>query len=718
MEWQVNPVNKKATVVLIGNPNCGKTTVFNALTGLRAKVANYPGVTVEKKEGRLLNSPDDLDITILDLPGVYSLTPKTLDEKIAVDVLFNRVKGVPAVDLVLVIVDATILERNLYLLTQVIETGLPIIVILTMVDLAEEQEIKINIQKLSEILSVDIIPVIASRKIGIDKVSEKIVEMIRHPRVPEQRSFIKLPEIFENELNGLCEKLKTEYSLTHQMARTLSLLLLVREYDEHDSILKLSANIIDALKKAKCRLESAKVDYAGLPVKLRYQAISEICKSTVSIPKHVKESTTDWLDSILLHKFWGIIIFFFVMALMFNLVFVFARPVSDFLTSFISNFGNFVGGMLPAGAIQSLVRDGFVTGIGAIIVYLPQICLLFLFLGLMEDSGYLARVAVVMDKFMSKIGLHGKSFIPFLTSFGCAIPGILACRTIESRLERMVVILSLPFISCSARLPVFTLLIAATIPDKVYFGIFKLQGLVLGVMYFTGIVATICAAWILKKLVFKGELPELILELPQYRKPSMYSIFIYVWDRAFVFLKRAGGLILAVNIILWALINYPKNSDVSNLDQLSNEQKFNVSRLENSYAARLGRAIEPVIAPLGFDWRIGVGLVTSFVARESFISTMTTIYSSELGSADLAKIQPAKLLQTQRRPDGTVFFTPLVGIVLMLFYVFAMQCAGTLVVVWSETGSWIWPILQWFTMTGVAWLVAFLTYRIGIMLGF
>ncbi|MDQ6630773.1 MAG: ferrous iron transport protein B, partial [Verrucomicrobiota bacterium] len=474
-------------------------------------------------------------------------------------------------------------------------------------------------------------------------------------------------------------------------------------------------------------------------IEARYARASAIQMAVTIEQDVVTETFSDKLDRILTHKFWGLIIFVAIMALMFQSIFTFAKIPMDLLTTGVGWIGQHVGGLIPEGALHSLLVDGVIAGVGAVIVFLPQICLLFLFISLLEDTGYMSRAAFLMDRLMSKVGLHGKSFIPMLSSFACAIPGIMATRTIESHKDRLVTILVAPLMSCSARLPVYTLLIAACIPDKRVFGIFKLSGLTMLSMYLLGIIVALLMAWLFKKTLLKGPTPMLIMELPPYKRPVLKVISRHMWDRSKLFLRRAGTVILGINILLWFLASYPK-TDVKSLHRLNVEssqqqndssiQRFNGStesanneiageKLRNSFAGKMGRAIEPLIAPLGFDWKMGIGIVASFAAREVFVSTMSTVYN--VGTYDKTDKGIGNLAQTlrdQKHPNGAAIYTPLVAVTLMIFYVFALQCVSTVAIVRRETNSWKWPIFQWVYMGIMAWVLAFITYHGGKFLGY
>jgi ferrous iron transport protein B len=717
-------------VILTGNPNCGKTTLFNALTGLRAKVGNYAGVTVERKEGKLLGTAPNAAIRVLDLPGTYSLSPNSLDEQISRDVLLNRLPELPPPGLIVVVVDASNLQRNLYYATQVIELGHPTLIALNMVDVAENNGHRIDEKKLAEALGVPVLPVIASNGTGVPELRAKIVAAVQNPPIMKPALFCQLPGLFRIEATGLADLLAATFQERRMQATAEALLLLSNEKALASSREHYPQKIQDAVVAARKRLETHGIDWRGAPIEWRYARIAEIQQAVTAELAPPGETFSDKLDRVLTHKIWGTLIFIGIMTLMFQSIFTFAHLPMDALQAMVDWLGGAIGKLIPPGDLNSLLVNGVVAGVGAVIVFLPQILLLFLFIGFLEDTGYMARAAFLMDRLMSKIGLHGKSFIPMLSSYACAIPGIMATRTIETRKDRLVTILVAPLMSCSARLPVYTLLIAACIPDIRILGVLKLQGLTMLAMYLLGTVVALLMAWLFKKTLLKGETPMLIMELPPYKRPLLRVVARHMWDRARLFLRRAGTVILGINILLWFLATYPK----TNVESLNRsivksdtqpasptpltENELAGAKLRNSFAGRMGRAIEPVIAPLGFDWKMGIGIITSFAAREVFVSTMSTVYNvgqaddSEAGTQTLAKT-----LRAQTRPDGTPVYTTLVAITLMVFYVFALQCASTVVVVRRETNSWKWPLFQWVYMGILAWGLAFITYQGGRWLG-
>jgi ferrous iron transport protein B len=780
------PRDARFTVVLTGNPNCGKTTLFNALTGLRARVGNYAGVTVERKEGAMLGADAAHPVDVLDLPGTYSLSPQSLDEQIARDVLFQRLADVPAPGLVVVVVDASNLQRNLYYATQVIELGHPTFLALNMVDVARENGHEIDVDGLSAALGVPVVPLIASDGEGVEELKaainrsagERVGQNARKPelapavagplthsptgsqaRLPsdarrsEPRSFQELPEAFGREASAIRGQLAGMSPHRDRLASAEALLIL-----SDDKVLAAHPEqyppaVRQAVAVSRARLEASGVDWRSAAIEARYARVSAIAQH-VTVESFVEgENFSDRVDRVLTHRVWGLLVFVGIMLSMFVSIFVFAQLPMDALDAGVGWLADRVGSLLGPGDLQDLLANGVIKGVGAVVVFLPQICLLFLFISLLEDTGYMARAAFLMDRLMSRVGLHGKSFIPMLSSFACAIPGIMATRTIESPKDRLVTILIAPLMSCSARLPVYTVLIAACVGG----GALR-RGLVLTAMYLLGIVGALVMAWVFKRTLLKGEPPPLILELPPYKRPVVKTVLRHMWDRSKLFLRRAGTVILGINVLLWFLVTYPKvptsggkapqpaSGSVSQkaaedaakavasglpagsplrpdeapgqVEALDNERSGD--QLRNSFAGRLGHMIEPAIRPLGFDWKIGIGIVASFAAREVFVSTMSVVYNvGEVDAGDrVATAGLAETLRGEKREDGTRVYTALTGITLMVFYVFAMQCVSTIAIVRRETNSWKWPLFQFAYMTALAWCLAFVTYQGGKLLGF
>lgn len=728
-----------SNVILTGNPNCGKTTVFNALTGLRARVGNYAGVTVERKEGKLIGAPSGHPVIILDLPGTYSLSPQSMDEQISRDVLLNRLPELPPPALVVIVVDGSNLQRNLYYATQVIELGYPTILALNMMDVAETNGQQIHPEVLSRALGVPVQPLIASSGEGIAELRNRIVESLQQRNEPPHQLFCDLPLELERAADAVAGTLIQTLNQKPAQARAEALLLLGNEKIVSGGEKQQPLQVTESVERARKNLDASGIDWRSAIIEGRYSRIAAIQQQSTTELAPASETVSDRIDRVVTHKIWGTAIFLGLMALMFQCIFSFAHIPMDLLQTAVDWLGNAAGGLVPPGDLHSLLVNGVIAGVGAVVVFLPQILLLFLFIGFLEDTGYMARAAFLMDRLMSKVGLHGKSFIPMLSSFACAIPGIMATRTIESPKDRLVTILISPLMSCSARLPVYTILIAACIPDIRVLGFLKLPGVTLFAMYLLGVSMALLMAWIFKKTILKGEPPLLIMELPPYKRPLLKVVMRHMWDRVKVFLRQAGTVILGLNIVLWFLAAYPQGSldrdyaarkaavraeaqaanDSSKAEEAIAKLEIEKSseQLRQSFAGRLGHLVEPAIAPLGFDWKMGVGLVSSFAAREAFVSTMAIVYNvADDGNEADGHNNLVEALRAQKRSDGTPVYTTLTALTLMVFYVFALQCVSTVAIVRRETNTWKWPLFQWAYMGVLAWVFAFATYRIGLLL--
>lgn len=672
-----SPTVKRLTIALAGNPNAGKTTLFNALTGLKQKVANYPGVTVERKEG-FWNIGAENSALLIDLPGLYSLDATSLDEQIARDVLTGRIENLPKPDVIVAVVDATNLERNLYLVTQLLDYKVPVVIALTMVDAAEKQSLAINVKKLSELLQIPIVEVVAKQRKGIEELSKFVLNAVN-----------------------------VEYKQKHYSFSTHDW-----QTDSDDAFVHLSLQDDKQINKQ---------------IFARYNFISDVYQETVK-PKQTEErNLSEKIDRILTHKFFGLVILIGILLLVFQTIFSWANLPMDLLEKGFGVLGDSVRAGMPDGILTDLLVDGIIAGVGGVLVFLPQILLLFLFLSILEDTGYMARAAFLLDRLMRGVGLHGKAFLPLLSSFACAIPGIMATRTIEDRRDRLATIMIAPFMSCSARLPVYTLMIATFFAGQTIFGFVSLGAVLILAMYALGIVVAIIVAWILKRTILKAPPPPFVMELPPYRLPNFRTVFQNMFLRAGLFLKRAGTVILAISIILWALTAFPRNLNITNeSSEVQTQSRSEIAqdtiddsgaKLRNSYAGRLGHVIEPVIRPLGFDWKIGVALIASFAAREVLVSTLSIIYNVGKDSDE----ESPSLMQAVRdakKDDGTPAWTPLTALTVMVFFVLAMQCMSTVAVVRRETNSWSWALFMIFYMTGLAYFASFLTYQAGKLLGF
>lgn len=686
---------KAITVVLAGNPNSGKTTVFNALTKLHQKVGNYPGVTVEKKIGRMVVSHQDI-VNILDLPGTYSLAVRSPDEKVARDVLLGKMQDTPKPDLVVCVVDASNLERNLYLVSQIQDLGLPVIVNLNMLDTAKEQGKEIDVRRLSEVLGVPVIATVASQEEGIEELKAAILA----GAPPMYQRHWRMPKMMEEEVEKLTMLLCENSSLDKHTGFSEALILISKDDYEGEELKTDQKRVLGFVQAARQRLTAEGINWRSAAIEARYAWIQKMLEEAIVQKNTVKATLTDRLDAVLTHRLWGWIIFVGLMAFMFFTIFSLATYPMDLIDGAFSHLSGFVKSWMPAGDLRDLMTDGVIAGVGAVVIFLPQILILFFFIGLLQDTGYMARAAFIMDRLMSKVGLHGKSFIPLLSSFACAIPGIMAARTIENPKDRLVTILVAPLMSCSARLPVYTVMIATLIPTD---SVFQKAGIMLS-MYLLGMVGAFVMAWVFKKTLLKSQTPVLIMELPPYRLPSFRTVLLHMWERSRLFLKRAGTIIFALSIILWALMSYPKHNAVDPGEGL-----------KHSFAGMAGQALEPIIKPLGYDWRIGIGLVGSFAAREVFVSTMNIVFNIDANSDETETLRDA--FRRASWPDGSPLFTPLTCVSLLVFYVFAMQCISTIAIVQRETNGWRWPLFQVFYMTGLAYLLSFIVFQGGRLLG-
>lgn len=684
-------------IAIIGNPNCGKTTIFNELTGLRQKVGNYPGVTVEKKEGRIPYA-DGVEVTLIDLPGTYSLSANSPDEQIVSDILLGKRRDINRPNGIVCVVDASNLERNLYLVSQIIDQRYPLIIALNMIDVAEHAGIGIDVDELSKALGVRVVPTIGSKRIGIDKLRTALRTAFAVS--PAARQW-KLPEAVREEHEELVELLVAHDHFNEEVAFHEAATLLSTPFQLQKFNGDITQEVLDHVRQDHEKLHSLGFDRHSVFVESRFQWARAVCKKVVSIGQK-RTSYTDKLDAILTHRYWGYVIFATLMVLMFQSIFTWAILPMQLIGKAFDWIGRQIGTLLAPGDLRDLLVFGAVGGVGAVVTFLPQILLLFFFLGILEDTGYMARAAFIMDRVMNKVGLHGKSFIPMLSSFACAIPGIMATRTIENPRDRLVTMLIAPLMSCSARLPVYSLLIAAFIPGTLIFGFWNLQGIVMISLYLLGLAAALVMAWIFKRTILKGTSAEFIMELPPYRMPSLKSIFIQMWERSVVFLRRAGTIILGVSIILWFLATYPKFENGTPSEKLS-----------HSFIGTAGRVIEPLIKPLGFDWKVGIGILSSVLQREVFVSTISTIYNVQNTGENTVSLKD----QMQKDVDpasGLPKFTVLTAICVMVYYVLAMQCMSTLALMRRETNGWKWPLFQLGYMTGLAYVATFVVYRVGL----
>lgn len=694
-------------VAIIGNPNTGKTTLFNALTGLRQRVGNFAGVTVERVEGGF-SLGDGRRAAILDLPGTYSLSAGSPDERIALEVLLGRDETHWRPQVVLIVVDASHLERNLFLASQVCELGVPVVIALNQVDAAAAQGIEIDIPALIHETGVPIVPTVASRGEGIDPLKRAIATAAALP--PTDRRFT-LPAAVDDALAPVRERLEQDGLMPSASAMEALRLLSVTSAEAHLSHIEGLSALVEVSRRI-LRIEGFTPE--RVESEARYAWIREVLARTQVDRAHGATTSSDRVDAVVLHRFAGPLIFLVLMALVFQAVFSWATPLQDGIESVALAAGAAIGGLLPEGDLRSLVVDGVFAGVGSVVVFLPQIAILFAFIGLLEQTGYMARAAFLMDRLMRRVGLHGKSFIPMLSGYACAVPGIMATRTIEDPKDRLATIMVVPLMSCSARLPVYTLLIGAFVPALPLLPGLDLKGATMLVMYLLGTVTALAVAAIFRATLLRGPVRPMILELPPYRLPALRSLAVSVWQRCAVFLRRAGTVILSLSIILWALATYPRAEvDASLPGPIQAEQQLAYSAL-----GRLGKAIEPAVAPLGFDWKIGVSIVASFSAREVFVSTMGTIYG--VGGENDAAL--ADQLRDETGADGAPVYTPLIAVVLMVFYVFALMCMSTMAVTVREAGGgrvgWKWAAIQFGYMLALAYGAAWLVLMAGRALGY
>jgi ferrous iron transport protein B len=724
------------TVALIGNPNTGKSTLFNALAGMQARVGNYAGVTVEKKIGRVRCG--ETTMRLVDLPGTYSLAPRSPDEMVSVEVLLGRQPDVGRIDAVLCIADASNIERNLFLVSQVLDLGLPTVLVLNMFDVARQREAEIDVPALSQRLGIPVVPTEAHRRVGIDDVRQAIVSASESPAPSRPPLF---PRQFYEESAELSRELRGPNGDTVPRYLVERLLLDVNGYIEKWFAAVGAPNLSQKLARARERLAQSGFRVPTGEAKVRYAAIRTLLTGVLRHPAARRATLSDRIDHLLTHRVSGLLVFVAVMFVVFQSIYTWARPFMSWIETGQKLVRSAVQSHMPPGALESLLCDGVIGGVGSVILFLPQIVLLFLFIAVLEDCGYMARAAFLMDRLMSRLGLSGKSFIPLMSSFACAIPGVMATRVIENRRDRMVTMLIAPLMSCSARLPVYLLLIGAFIPATTYVGSWvSLQGLVLLAMSSVGAVVAIPVAWAMKKTIFRSETPPFVMELPTYKIPSLRVVLHRAYERGKAFVTRAGTLIFATAIVVWFAGYFPADhrelnavlaeirarqksgqptdpAQAAELKRLDERQNTLGSRLiEESFLGRVGHAIEPAVRPLGWDWRIGVGAIASFPAREVIIATLGTIYS--LGS-DVDENNEGLMdsMRNATRSDGTKVYNVPVALSIMVFFALCAQCAGTLMTIKRETNRWIWPVFTFVYMTALAYIAALLTYQIGIRLG-
>ncbi|MBI3786396.1 MAG: ferrous iron transport protein B [Deltaproteobacteria bacterium] len=696
-------------VVLVGNPNTGKTTLFNRLTGQNARVGNYPGVTVERRRGLIElthHTGDASTIEIVDVPGTYSLAARSAEEQIALNAALGFC-GNPRPDLAVVVVDAGQLLRNLYLVLQLAELEVPILIVLNMID-----EVAHNAPAPDAIARLFRAPVVctnARKGDGIAELRAALAAALLDP--PRPAADVRYPPAVVRDADEVAQALPAGWRLDARRDRALALWALT-SIEPHDELREIDPQLRQACLAVVARDHR---DLDGEVIGARYAFLDANAPllHTSPDPHPRKHALSERIDRILLHPLLGLPLFLLLMLVVFQALFSWADPAIRLVEHATAWLQTQLVDLLPAGVITDLLIEGAIGGVGNVLVFLPQIVLLFLFIGLLEDSGYMARVAFLVDRLMRSLGLHGRAFVPMLSGFACAVPAILATRTMERQRDRLLTLMVIPLMTCSARLPVYTLIIAALFPPTHAFGL-PVQGLLMVAMYVFSIIVTLTAAALLGRTLIRGVRVPLILELPPYRMPTASSIGRMVVDRASTFVREAGTVILACTIVLWALLYFPRMPQAPDLAPGSAAHR--TAALEHSFGGRLGHALEPALRPLGFDWKIGVGIIGAFVAREVFVSTMGIIY----GVGDDEKdVQPLRdRIRRERRADGTPVYTPLVGLSLMVFFALACQCMSTLAVTHRETRSWRWPAFMFAYMTSLAWVVSFAVYQGGRLLGF
>jgi ferrous iron transport protein B len=724
MSLKAAQVNESQTpiIAVIGNPNTGKSTLFNALTGLKQKTANYPGVTVERHTGKidLAGQP----VTLVDLPGAYSLSAQSPDEMISVDVLLGHVESMEQPSAILAVAEATNLRRNLFLVTQLAELGLPIVLAVNMTDLAEKQGFRLDLDALAHQLGIVVVAVVATAERGLDRLREALAGAITSR--PGERPML-LPAVHEAACDLWSRIQASGFHLTeYEVERAL---IDAHGVAERRFEFSAGSEYLSELEDIRSRL-SAGSSLAAMEAKARYDLIGEVL---TNVENRIEPPLTiaDRLDRITNQPLIGVLLFVLIMTTVFQAVFSWATPMMEFIDETTSWLSSAVSAALPPGAIASLITDGIIAGVGSVVIFMPQILILFSFIILLEDSGYMPRVAFMMDRLMRSAGLSGQSFIPMLSSFACAVPGIMATRVIPEQRDRFATMLAAPMMTCSARLPVYALLISAFVPDQRYLnGLVNLKGLVLLGLYFLGIFGGIVTAMILKKTKLRGPTPTFLVELPPYRLPNLKSVLIKLLNRGRIFLTRAGTIIFTVAVLIWALAYFPRPQSIleeydtqrttaeisysgaaltTRLQELNQEET--AALLERSALGRMGKFVSPVFAPLGWDWKVSAAVIAGFPAREVVVAVLGTIYA--VGDASDDESALVSRLQDARHADGTLVFTLPMVAGLLIFYAFCLQCAATIAVMYRETNGWRWPLFAWCYMTSLGYFGAMIAYQIG-----
>ncbi len=696
-------------IALTGNPNSGKTSLFNALTGLNQKVGNFPGVTVDKKTGG--TKIGVFMAKVIDLPGTYSLYPRRLDEEVAYRVILNQDKQITP-DVIVAVADASSLKRNLLFCTQIIDLKRPVVVALTMMDIARKKGIQIDISEMERELGVPVVAVNARKNKGIDTLKKAIELVSGSLYKPSPRSFIDVAALAPLAIA------QVQTAIPHVGAYEAV------HYLIHHKSFALEDAVRQQVEQAESQNHFNPARTQAEEILQRYTRINHILSQAVTFPNPQKRSRlTERLDNVLLHRYWGYGILALVLFLLFQAVFLLASYPMDWIDAGTASFSGWLSSGLPQNLFSDLIVNGLAAGLGGIVIFIPQIMILFGLITILEDTGYMARISFLTDRMMRSVGLNGKSVMPMISGFACAVPAIMSARNIENRKERLLTILVTPLMSCSARLPVYIILTAIVIPKSYIAGIISLQGLVMMGLYLVGIVFAMAVSYVSQFFIKIKERSFFILELPVYRVPRWKNAVQTMIEKAKIFVVQAGKIILLISLVLWFLSSFGPSERMANAQaayeqQLAKPQadtafikeQHNAARLENSYAGIMGKAVEPVIRPLGYDWKIGIALITSFAAREVFVGTMATLYSVEDDGKENIALQEKMRRATFK--DGTPVFTLATGVSLMLFYVFAMQCMSTLAVVKRETGSWKWPTIQLTYMTVLAYVASFIVYQL------
>jgi ferrous iron transport protein B len=718
--------SKSPLVAIAGNPNVGKTSIFNRLTGLDLKVTNYPGVTVERQEGHV-HLRDGTEATVIDIPGTYSLSGRSAEEQIAI----AAIAGLPpnqSPDLLVMVIDATQLSRNLYLLLQALELNVPTVVALTMCDTLASHDQRLDRDRLEAALGVPVVSVVGHKGEGMSELRERISSALQEPDTarPGWRWRPENPALLED-IDQVAQHIPDAWANGDQDRRWALSTWALLSLDENDELLGVPDDLRQAVATRRAAADADGREIEETLIAGRYSWIDEHAAPALHSASDYR-TRTERIDTVILHPVFGFTIFLVLMGVVFQSLFSWADPAIGLVESVFGSIAGGVESVMPPSLFRDFLTEGVIAGVGSVLVFLPQILLLFFIIGIMEDTGYMARVAFLMDRIMRRLGLHGRAFVPMLSGYACAVPAIMATRTMERRRDRMITMMALPLMSCSARLPVYTLLIAALFAPTKLLG-FPVQGLLMVGMYVFSTLVALLAAGILGRTVFKGIRVPLLLELPAYRRPHLGSVLRMMWQRGALFVREAGQVIMICTIVLWVLLSFPRSPGLdvdydAMREQATTEQQL--TQIENdegndiflrSYGARLGQLIEPAIEPLGYDWKIGIGLIGAFAAREVFISTLGVVYGiSEEVDEESGTLR--EHLRAETRADGSPLYTPLVALSLMVFIALSCQCMSTLAAIYRETGGLKWPVFTFVYMTTLAWVASLIVYQGGLLLGY